>query len=238
LSGDSVKRYMRVLDKKDKMPKDEFDAAVREITPIDPLELISQGHAQVQDAKSMTLGMIVELKERGVSNAVFDPTLVRGFDYYTGTIFEIFDTNPENPRALFGGGRYDRLVALFGGDPIPAIGFAIGDVTLLDFLETHGLTPEGMNVPQLYLATFPDALDEARAFADELRATGIRVFMNLTTRGVGDQVREASKRGIPYFTTYGADEAKSGALRLKHLESGSEESLDQQDLAAFLLRSR
>lgn len=237
LEGESIKQYMRLLDKKAKMPKDEFDAAVKEITATDPLDLIASGDSRLSEAKSATLAMIIELKERGVMNAVFDPTLVRGFDYYTGTIFEVFDTNTENPRALFGGGRYDRLVALFGGDPIPAIGFAIGDVTLLDFLETHGLTPAGSNIPQLYLATLPEGLEEARAYADQLRAGGIRVFMNLTTRSLGDQIREAAKRGIPYFTTYGTDEAKSGALRLKHLESGSEESIDQEDVLAFILRS-
>ena len=238
LLGDDVKRYMRLLDKKDKMPKDEFDALVREITKSDPLDLIANDDPRLSNAKRDILGTIVMLKERGVSTATFDPTLVRGFDYYTGITFEIFDTNPANPRALFGGGRYDRLVALFGGNPIPAVGFAIGDVTLMDFLETHELMPQGAGMPQVYLGTLPEGLEAARAFADTLRAAGVRVFLNLTDRSIGDQVREAAKRGIPYFTTYGPDEAKSGALRVKHLESGTEESLDEQDVAAYLLSSR
>jgi len=237
LTGDSVKQYMRLLDKKDKMPKEIFDVAVREITPTDPLKLIADDDSRLSIAKRDILGTIVMLKERGVANATFDPTLVRGFDYYTGIIFEVFDTNPENARALFGGGRYDRLVALFGGDPIPAVGFAIGDVTLMDFLETHGLTPAGTGLPQLYLGTLPDGLEEAATFAEALRASGIRVFMNLTTRTLSDQIREAAKRGIPYFTTFGPDEVKSGVLRLKRLESGEEESLDEQDVAAYLLRA-
>ena len=238
LLGDDVKRYMRLLDKKDKMPKDEFDALVREITKSDPLDLIANDDPRLSNAKRDILGSIVMLKERGVSTATFDPTLVRGFDYYTVITFEIFDTNPANPRALFGGGRYDRLVALFGGNPIPAVGFAIGDVTLMDFLETHELMPQGAGMPQVYLGTLPEGLEAARAFADTLRAAGVRVFLNLTDRSIGDQVREAAKRGIPYFTTYGPDEAKSGALRVKHLESGTEESLDEQDVAAYLLSSR
>ena len=236
LSGDSVKEYMRLLDKKDKMPEGVFNAAVREITHTDPLALIAQDHPSLVEAKREILGTIVMLKERGIGNAHFDPTLVRGFDYYTGIIFEIFDTDPANPRAIFGGGRYDRLVALFGGDPIPAVGFAIGDVTLMDFLDTHGLTPQGAGLPQLYLGTFPEGLEEARTFAESLRAAGIRVFMNLTERSLSDQIREAAKRGIPYFTTYGLDEVKSGNLRLKKLDTGAEESLDEQDFAAYLLR--
>ncbi|MDB5236935.1 MAG: hisS [Parcubacteria group bacterium] len=237
LTGDSIKEYMRLLDKKDKMPQGVFDAAVKEITDVDPLALIAQDHPSLMTAKREALGTIVMLKERGIGNARFDPTLVRGFDYYTGIIFEVFDTDPENARAIFGGGRYDRLVALFGGDPIPAIGFAIGDVTLMDFLETHGITPEGAGKAQLYLGTVPEGLEEARVFAEALRASGIRVFMNLKERSMGDQIREAAKRGIPYFTAYGPDEVKSGNLRLKQLDTGAEESLDEQDLAAYLVRA-
>ncbi|KND51034.1 MAG: histidine--tRNA ligase [Parcubacteria bacterium C7867-007] len=237
LSGDSIKQYMRLLDKKDKMPKEIFDVAVREITHKDPLNLIAQDEPSLIEAKRMILGTIVQLKERGVANAVFDPTLVRGFDYYTGITFEVYDTDPENPRAIFGGGRYDRLVAMFGGDPIPAVGFAIGDVTLMDFLETHGLTPDAGGLPQVYLGTIPEGLEEATTFAESLRTAGVRVFMNLTQRSLGDQIREAAKRGIPYFTTYGPDEVKSGVLRLKRLDTGAEESLDEQDVASYLLRS-
>lgn len=74
-------------------------------------------------------------------NIVSDPTLARGQAYYTGMVFEIFDTNPENSRALAGGGRYDNLLELFGVEPVPAVGFAMGDIALRDFLETHKLLP-------------------------------------------------------------------------------------------------
>jgi histidyl-tRNA synthetase len=69
-------------------------------------------------------------------------TLVRGFDYYTGMVFEVFDTNPENKRSLFGGGRYDNLLEMFGVEPVPTVGFGMGDVTIRDFLETHKLPLE------------------------------------------------------------------------------------------------
>jgi histidyl-tRNA synthetase len=72
-------------------------------------------------------------------NLVSDPTLARGQAYYTGMVFEIFDTNKENGRSLAGGGRYDNLLELFGVEPVPAVGFAVGDITIRDFLETHGL---------------------------------------------------------------------------------------------------
>lgn len=83
---------------------------------------------------------ISNLKEIG-PNLVSDPTLARGQTYYTGVVFEIFDTDKENNRALAGGGRYDNLLELFEVEPIPAVGFGMGDITIRDFLETHKLGP-------------------------------------------------------------------------------------------------
>ncbi|MDO8589997.1 MAG: ATP phosphoribosyltransferase regulatory subunit [bacterium] len=81
-----------------------------------------------------------DLKEIG-PNIVYDPTLARGQTYYTGIVFEIFDTNKENGRSIAGGGRYDNLLEIFEVDPIPAVGFGMGDITINDFLETHKLGP-------------------------------------------------------------------------------------------------
>lgn len=234
LTDEAAKTYARVLDRKAKMPAEEFAAAVREITEVDPLTLIAQDDPRILEAKRSLLATLVTLKERGVANAVFDPTLVRGFDYYTGIIFEVFDANPENPRALFGGGRYDGLVALFGGDPIPAVGFAIGDVTLMDFLETHEILPAASGAADIFVATLPEGIESATAFSDTLRAAGIKTFMNLSARSIGDQVREASRRGIPYFVAYGPDEEKSGVLRIKNLVTGAEDSVDYAEAASHL----
>ena len=74
-------------------------------------------------------------------NARVDRTLARGQAYYTGVVFEFFDTDPKNPRSLLGGGRYDNLLEIFGGELVPAVGFGMGDVTIRDFLETHNLLP-------------------------------------------------------------------------------------------------
>ena len=168
LSEDTTRAYLHLLDKKAKMTPEAFEAARTAITSEDPLTFIdnSSSAPEVAREKRALLGTIEALSKRSVGNALFDPTLTRGFDYYTGIVFEIFDTNPANPRALFGGGRFDKLVTLFGGDPIPAIGFGMGDVTLADFLETHGLLPKSdFGKPQLYLGT-PTAADipTAQAF--------------------------------------------------------------------------
>src|SRR3989338_3874056 len=225
LAGDDVKQYLRLLDKKSKMRPEEFKSASETISKKDPLSLID-----AQPLKTFT----GELKKRGVGNAVFDAGITRGFDYYTGMVFEVYDTNLANPRALFGGGRYDGLVALFGGEPIPAVGFALGDVTLADFLETHGLLPKlNFGKSQLYIGT-PSEKDipSAQAFADILRREGARVFVNLTKRALGDQIKDAVKRGIPYFAAYGADEVDGRSVRLKTLATGEEIVLPVSELSS------
>lgn len=77
----------------------------------------------------------------GITNVKIDDGLVRGQSYYTGVVFEIFDTHPENNRSVCGGGRYDNLLEIFGVEPVPIVGFGMGDITVRDFLETHKLEP-------------------------------------------------------------------------------------------------
>jgi histidyl-tRNA synthetase len=238
LTGDDVRQYLRLLDKKSKMTPEAFAAASSTITAKDPLALIenSSEDSTVAGEKRRLLDRIESLKARGVSNVVFDSGITRGFDYYTGMVFEVYDTNPANPRALFGGGRYDGLVALWGGDPIPAVGFALGDVTLADFLDTHSLAPnENNGKPQLYLGTpVPSDIPAAQAFADTLRAQGCRVFVNLSSRALGDQIKDAVKRTIPLFVAYGADEIANNTIRMKILATGEEVGLPVSELPARL----
>ncbi len=236
LKGTDVRQYLRLLDKKSKMTPEAFASASATITATDPLALIERSSEDPDVAleKRRLLDRIETLKARGVNNVVFDTGITRGFDYYTGTVFEVYDTDPANPRSLFGGGRYDGLVALFGGDPIPAIGFALGDVTLADFLKTHELTPSGNgSKPQLYLGT-PGVGDipAAQAFAETLRAQGGRVFVNLTDRALGDQIKDAVKRGIPLFAAYGAQEIANQTVRMKILATGEESGLPVSELPA------
>lgn len=83
-----------------------------------------------------------KLADAGIKNTKIDPTLARGQAYYTGIVFEFYDTNPENSRSILGGGRYDNLMELFDTEALPAVGFGWGDITTKDFLETHGLLPK------------------------------------------------------------------------------------------------
>ncbi|MEK7114287.1 MAG: histidine--tRNA ligase [Patescibacteria group bacterium] len=223
LKGDDIRQYLRLLDKKSKMTPEAFAAARNTISATDPLSLIEPKAIET---------FVATLKAHGVGNAVFDPGVTRGFDYYTGMVFEVFDTNPANPRAMFGGGRYDGLMALFGGEQIPAVGFALGEVTLGNFLETHTLVPTpSAQAPQLYIGT-PNKGDipAAQAFADTLRKAGGRIFVNLTDRALGEQIKDAVKRGIPLFIAYGADEVANNTVRMKVLATGEEMGLPVSEL--------
>ena len=234
LKGEAVKRYIHLLDRKNKMPATEFEHARAALTGKDPLAIIEEaGQApEVAEEKRALMDLVESLAARGVTTVVFDASITRGFDYYTGIVFEVFDTNPANPRALFGGGRYDGLVGMFGGDSIPAVGFGMGDVTLADFIETHTLAP-GVNAtrPQLYLGT-PAAGDipAAQAFAATLRAKGCRIFVNITEKSLGDQIKDADRRSIPLFAAYGRDEVASGTVRMKVLATGIESAFSAGDL--------
>ena len=124
-------KMFSLMDKKEKMEKDEFDSAWKELFtgPFkEPTRLSSPRLDQVMGT----------LEEKGVKTK-FDYSTTRGFDYYTDIVFEVFDTNPENRRSLFGGGRYDNLLEMFGVEPVPTVGFGMGDVTIKDFLITHNL---------------------------------------------------------------------------------------------------
>ena len=243
LTGESIRRYIHLLDKKTKMTPETFASTSRALTPEDPLTFIENSgkSTKVANEKRKILDLIDTLKARGVKNITLDTGITRGFDYYTGIVFEIFDTNPANPRSIIGGGRYDKLVALFSAkgdvDQIPAVGFGIGDVTLTDFVDTHALALNTkIGKPQLYLGT-PSASDipAAQEFADTIRKQGGRVFVNLTDRSLGDQVRDALKRGIPLFIAYGPQEVANNMLRMKILSTGEEVGLPINELPARLL---
>lgn len=236
LTPEAKRSYLRLLDKKSKMPAEEYAAALLAITKTDPLSLIeASSHARVQKEKEELDALIAAFHARGMTNVVFDPHIVRGFDYYTGIIFEIYDTNIENPRALFGGGRYDNLISLFGGDPIPAVGFGMGDVTLMDFLSAHDLLPSIHTHPDIYLGTpSEEDLAHANEVAQTLRTAGIRVFVNITGKSLGDQVKDALRRNIPYFAAVGGDERASGNLRVKRLATSEEHVVAVAEVPALV----
>lgn len=167
--------------------------------------------------------LIEMLTSAGVDNIEFDATLMRGFDYYTDIVFEVFDTNPENNRAMFGGGRYDGLVGLFGVEPVPTVGFGMGDVTLQNFLESHQLMPSLGTATDVYVILIGDMYERAQPVVRDLRNLGLNVAVDTTGRKPDKQIKTAVKKGIRYALFIGEKELASEQYVLKDLVSGQEE---------------
>lgn len=162
----------------------------------------------------------------------FDLKIVRGLAYYTGIVFEIFDRKGEL-RAICGGGRYDRLLELVGGEALPAVGFGMGDVVLAELLKERGLLPDTERESDLFLVSItselrPLALEIARAH----RAQGRRVLYPLRPQSVKKQFSAASTEGARWVVILGPDEVARGVGVVRDMASGSEGEVTLERLKA------
>lgn len=174
------------------------------------------------------------LRRNGVTNAKFDVTLMRGFDYYTGTVFEFFDTDPENNRSLFGGGRYDGLVGLFGAEPISAVGFAPGLTTTELFLTSHKLLPVFHSTTEVYIVVLDGGKEAAAGLAKELRGEGVKTELDITDRKTDKQIKTALKKDIPFIIFVGAEEAQSQLYPFKVTASTEEKTLSFERIVSTI----
>ncbi len=229
---------MKLFDRKNKISSEDFrdqaieifgtDKAPRGLKKISelliaksisslPAELLE--HDELQDVKEL----FRLLKRAKITNAIFDITLMRGLDYYTGTVFEFFDTDEENNRSLFGGGRYDGLVGLFGAEPISAVGVAPGLTTTELFLRSHKLLPELNSTTETYLLVLSEEVREhAAQLATRLRDEGVRVELDITGRKLDKQIKTAVKKTIPFMIFVGRDEVEKEIYTFKDVSSEKE----------------
>lgn len=178
------------------------------------------------------------LSENGIKNAVFDITLMRGLDYYTGTVFEFFDTDPENNRSLFGGGRYDGLVGLFGAEPVSAVGIAPGLTTTELFLTSHKLLPAFHSTTEVYVVVLEGGRKAADELARELRAEGVKVELDITDRKTDKQIKTAIKKDIPFIVFVGSEEAKTKLYSFKVTASTEEKTLSFERIVSTVKDKR
>jgi histidyl-tRNA synthetase len=245
LNENTAKIVSKLIDKKDKMRAGEFDQAIQETIPERSSELLQllnsknfeefvsrlPKSAELQEGIIETKELIKRLEDLGIINVVFSQSLMRGFDYYTGTIFEIYDTNPENIRAIFGGGRYDDLLDIFGKEKVPAIGFGMGDVGIRNMLETYNVLPEIVAPAELYICTQNEnSIGFAQDLAQKLRNNGLKVSVDYSGKKFGDQIKYADKNKIPFITCIGDEEVKSGKFKIKELTSGEEIVLSDNEI--------
>ncbi len=234
----------KLFDRRNKITEQDFDeqalqilgeaqagdiAKIKQIIDaktIDSLPEELQRAAAISEIRAVFDG----LANAGVDGVVFDATLMRGLDYYTGTVFEVFDTHPDNNRSLFGGGRYDGLVGLFGAEPISAVGMAPGNTMIENFLDVHGLLPANISKTDVYVVVIGDALDDARRVAYELRQAGLNVEVDITGRKLDKQIKTAVKKNIKHLLFVGAQDAESGQYSLKNSDDETEEKLSPEQI--------
>jgi len=154
-----------------------------------------------------------------------DLSVVRGLAYYTGIVFELFDTAGEM-RAICGGGRYDNLLATLGGADLPALGFGMGDVVLGDLLRARGLFPPPASSTDYWVAADNGALTtDVMAIATKLRDRAKSVEYALRPQQVGRQLKAATAAGARRFVLLKAERRETGEVTIKDLETGAERSL-------------
>lgn len=184
---------------------------------------------QTESGKNLNL-LINRLKNVGV-NIRADISINRGFDYYTDIVFEVYDTNPDNTRSIFGGGRYDGLVGLFGVEPLPTVGFGMGDVTLHDFLKAHNLILDVKSNVDLNVITIGDnSYWQAQSLLNNLRNAGLNVSVDFSNRKIDKQLKSATKARYKWVLFVGETELSNGQFNLKNLETGQEQTLSAEQI--------
>ncbi|MSU23991.1 MAG: histidine--tRNA ligase [Opitutus sp.] len=202
-----------------------LDALEREIAGLPQEQLkarVADWRKVLEGVSAMGLGEYVSV----------DLSVVRGLAYYTGFVFEAFDRQGDL-RALAGGGRYDTLVEKLGGPALPAVGFAIGDVTTGLLLEQRGVMPAFVNAPDIY-CVIGGAPERLAAFADihVLRAAGRRVEYPMKELAFGKQFKAAAESGAKLALIYGGDELAKGIVKIRDLTERSEREVPRDQVVS------
>jgi histidyl-tRNA synthetase len=172
----------------------------------------------------------------GTSHRIkIDPSLARGLSYYTGAIMEI--NVPDLAGSLGGGGRYDNLVGMFSGQDVPACGFSLGLERIIVVMTEREMFPPSLTgAPADVMVTIwnEESVNDSIALSTELRNAGLRVDLYAEADKLGKQFKYASSRGIPCVAIIGADERERGLVSLKDMNTGEQQTLQRDRVAAFI----
>ena len=237
--GDKKKDVFRLIDRRDKMTPEAWDkyAGDLSISP-EQLEGIKTllGDRELWRKSPETVAFFEAARLLGIADYLeYEPTVVRGLDYYTGTVMEARDSDGEF-RAIFGGGRYDNLLSDVGGDRIPGVGFAMGDMVIALVAQKFGKTPTFRTSPAEILVTnFNEAmLPEALKLSQELRAVGLRAEWYPEALKLDKQLKYADATGVRFAAIVGPDEAEKGVIAVKDLKARTQAFCPRADLSALI----
>ncbi len=242
LSGDIKQETVRLMDKREKLPQEAISEILLEkwlnqnqvnmlveYMNSSTIQDLIKKFPSIQDSKwiQQTNFIIQSLNNLWYSEYLeFKPSLIRWFDYYDGVVFEIFDTHPDNKRALFGGWRYNWLSKIFIKDDIPAIWFAPGDETTKLFLESRWLIDPILNktqIEKIYIPVLEDSLqDEVFKLAMNFRNYWKNVITGLETQKMIKAIQYADKQDYKFIVIFGEEEKEKWIYKVKNLKSWKE----------------
>ena len=247
--AEGSRKVSKVIDRKNKVPREVYEKDLinlgldgDKIAKIDALYKmdVKEAAALCPDSRGARelLDLFAALEALSLSQyCVFDFGIIRGLDYYTGTVFEVLDEAPENNRAMFGGGRYDNLVGLFVKNTnVSGVGFGFGDVTLENFLVTHNLIPDIYAEGTKVLVTkFDDvAYSEYTNIVARLREAGIQSSLYIGSKKFGKQIEYAVKGNYSHVVIMGTSELDAGEVKVKDLRTREESTIKLDELTDYL----
>jgi histidyl-tRNA synthetase len=226
-----------MVDRRSKMEPAKWDSYVLEAgiseTQLNGLKDIL-GNFDLWKKSDELVRLFAALESLGMKEYVkFDPNIMRGLLYYTGTVFEAFDTSGSLKRAILGGGRYDNLLADVGGQPLSGVGFAMGDVVIGIILQENGLLPEFTPSPAPILVTIFDQslMQESFSLSAELRTAGLNVLCFPEPAKLQKQFKFADKMKARIVLTVGPDEAANSHVAVKNLINGEQVTVKREAVA-------
>ena len=230
-----VTRTLRVLDKRDKITEEELANELRTFlseSSVDDLiglmklkgnwNVISSSLKICDVNRKVIEEFLKYLKDFGITNFVFDLSLARGLDYYTGFVFEI-DAGKEIG-SIGGGGRYDDMIGNFTGQKVAATGISLGLERIIDLLKMKKIKTK----TRVYVIPIK-IIDKAIEIAEKIRNSGVNADIDLSGRDLKKNLDYVNKMEIPYVVFVGEQELKAGKVKLRNMSTGSEDLLDLRD---------
>ncbi len=239
IDAERTKKLYKLVDKRAKMPSDKFSTQAQAIildseksrqfeeyaalnSIEDVIKFIRNTDNEIPKQIQPLINLFNGLEDLGLKQYIkFDPSIVRGLDYYTDVVFEIFDKHPDNLRAIAGGGAYANLLSIFGETPLPGIGFGLGEVPLTEFLKSHNLLPDfskqKIDIVVAYLDTSAEKI--VLEISQELRNQKIKVEVFLGEAKQKKIFSHTDKKQPHFVLMLGSDDITNGTGQLRNLKN-------------------
>lgn len=248
LEGEAAAKLYKVIDKSKKVTPEAVDKMTREVISdeqtitkfkaylaLDSFEALITflNENKLEESGKEFIDFFEKIKNRDINKYVnYDPAIVRGLDYYTGIVFEIFDKHPDNNRAIAGGGAYANLLQIFNEQPLAGIGFGFGDVPLFFFLESHNLLPDFKKADHDLMIAYFDEESETTAMdlASALRSESTKVDLHLGVMKFKKVFKTAESRAHKFLALIGENERNDGVVQLKNLTNKEQKNIKLTDI--------